>query len=205
MNGETTHFYYVITNTQWYVKLDRKVEFSSTNPFTPPPSVTVATAAPTAVAASAPTMTVEHVVSASMPAVVTIRAESGGGTGFFITETGVIVTNQHVVSGSTSVKVITSRGDSLTSSAIYSSADRDLALIKVDGIGYPYLRLANPATIAAGADVVAIGSPGLPNTDSMLAGTVTKGTISAVRNTKTTADLSRPMCRSIPEIRVVRC
>jgi hypothetical protein len=182
MNGKTTHFYYVITNTEWSVKLERKVEFSSTNPFAPAQSIATGAVAPTAVASSAPTLTVEQVVSSSMPAVVTIRTETGGGTGFFITETGVIVTNQHVVSGSTSVKVITSQGTSLNSTAIYSSPDRDLALIKVDGAGYQFLRLANPASIMPGADVVAIGSPGL-NTGSMLAGTVTKGIVSAVRNT----------------------
>jgi len=133
--------------------------------------------------AALPDMRFEPVVAASMPAVVTIRANAGTGTGFFITETGVIVTNQHVVNGSSSVQIIRNQGDPITSTAIYQSHNRDLALIKVDMIGYPFLRLANPASIAPGADVVAIGSPGV-GSGSVLAGTVTKGIISAVRNTK---------------------
>ena len=52
-----------------------------------------------------------------MPTVVTIRAKAGTGTAFFITETGVIVTNQQVVSGSSTVQIIRNQGDPLTSTA----------------------------------------------------------------------------------------
>src|SRR5262249_51135832 len=183
LNGTTVHYYYVITNTTWHVKLDKKVEFTSVNPFAPPAGVTV-NAPAVITTSSAPAMTAEQVVVAALPAVVTVRTEAGTGTGFFITDGGVIVTNQHVVSSSTSVSVITSQGASLQSVSIYSSPDRDLALIKVDGTGYKFLRLASPTTIGAGADVVSIGSPALPGSAGVLAGTVTKGIISAVRNTQ---------------------
>jgi S1-C subfamily serine protease len=186
-NGTAFHLYYVVTDTTWNIKLDKKVEFSSTNPFAPPPAPATNPAilalSPAPNAPARPPMTTEQVVSAAMPSVVTIRSGDASGTGFFITETGVIVTNRHVVESQTAARILTSQGTPLDSVSIYASPDRDLALIKVDGSGYQYLHLANPASINSGADVVAIGSPGIPGQAGVLAGTVTRGIISAVRNT----------------------
>lgn len=184
-NGSAVHYYYVLTNSTWNVKLEKKVEFTSTNPFTPQTREPIVAAASREAITPRPIpMTTEQVVSAILPSVVTIRVGDSSGTGFFVTDTGVVVTNRHVIGTNTSAKVITSSGASLDSSSIYVSPDRDLALIKVDGSGYPYLRLASPPSIGAGTDVVAIGSPGLPGGAGVLAGTVTRGIISAVRNTK---------------------
>jgi len=186
-NGTAFHFYYVVTEMSWNIKLDKKVEFTSTNPFATPPAPpsnpAILALSPTSNAPTGPPMTTEQVVSAAMPSVVTIRVGDVSGTGFFITDTGVIVTNRHVVEPHTSPKVFTSQGTTLESVSIYASPDRDLALIKVDGTGYQCLRLANPASINSGADVVTIGSPGIPGQAGVLAGTVTRGIISAVRNT----------------------
>jgi serine protease Do len=182
-NGTAMHVYYVIADTRWSVKLDKKVEFTSTNPFALPANPSSDPAGLASWRAEV-ALSGEQVVSASMPSVVTIRAGDGSGSGFFITEGGVIVTNRHVVGSNTSAKVITSQGVSLDSVSIYSSPDRDLALIKVNASACPYLRLASPASISAGSEVLAIGSPGIPGrSGGVLAGTVTRGIVSAVRNT----------------------
>jgi serine protease Do len=108
-------------------------------------------------------------------AVVKLFSTKGQGTGFFITDGGVIATNQHVVEGESSLMVATPEGRQLLGKVIYSDPKLDLAFIKVEGTGHPHLRLANTSAIITGENVIAIGNPGggLPNT-------VTKGIISGL-------------------------
>jgi S1-C subfamily serine protease len=193
-NGTAVHYFYVIVSTEFNIKLDKKVEFTSTNPFSSPAASPATTsnstgAINTLTSTSVPAATgvtsrlsTEEIVANAMPCVVTIRTENGSGSGFLITDTGVVVTNKHVLGSNTSAFIISSTGETYKSESIYAHPSRDLALIKVSGTSFPYLRLANPATVNAGADVVAIGSPGI-GSGSVLAGTVTKGIISAFRTT----------------------
>jgi S1-C subfamily serine protease len=126
-----------------------------------------------------PQMSTEQVVENVSPAVVTLRnSDSMGmrlGTGFLITETGVVATNRHVVDGQTSTIVVFSNGTTLLGKVVYVDPGRDLALVKVEGLEFPYLRLAGSDQIQVGEAVVAIGSP------DGLQETVTKGIVSAVR------------------------
>jgi len=93
---------------------------------------------------------------------VLIHAGGAYGTGFFITDNGVIVTARGVVGASTTATVTTNQGQTLQSESVYISPDRDLALIKVAGNGYPYVRLAGLASIKVGEAVVALGAPTMP-------------------------------------------
>jgi serine protease Do len=121
-----------------------------------------------------PELPIERVVDIAGPAVVKIRDAEGWGTGFLITDTGVVATNHHVVEGSSSVTVVFPNGAQLQGSVLYTDEQTDLALVKVSGENFPHLTLADGSQIQVGQTVVAIGNPaqGMENS-------VTKGIISA--------------------------
>ena len=96
----------------------------------------------------------------------------GQGSGFFISADGYAVTNNHVVEHADSVKVITDDGKTHTAKVIGTDPRTDLALIKVEGGPYPYVKLADN-TPRIGDWVLAIGNP------YGLGGTVTAGIVSA--------------------------
>jgi serine protease Do len=96
----------------------------------------------------------------------------GQGSGFFISADGYAVTNNHVVEKADSVKVITDDGKTHTAKVIGTDPRTDLALIKVDGGAFPYVKLADN-TPRIGDWVLAVGNP------FGLGGTVTAGIVSA--------------------------
>jgi S1-C subfamily serine protease len=132
-----------------------------------------------------PELSVEQIVAKSKPAVVLLRyTKSEGnsvvtyqGSGFFITETGVIATNAHVVRGEQSVVASLSTGQQLEAKVVYvePKPGRDIALLKVEGEGFPHLSLADLAKVRQGQMVLAIGNPG-----GAMPFSVTKGIISGV-------------------------
>jgi 2-alkenal reductase len=96
------------------------------------------------------------------PAVVFIAIPSvGSGSGFVYSETGYIVTNNHVVEGGRTFEVVFASGERLDADLVGTDADSDLAVIKVDQLpeGVEPLPLADPESIQVGQFVVAIGSP----------------------------------------------
>ena len=60
---------------------------------------------------------------------------AASGTGFFITEDGYILTNHHVISGASSVKVTLYNGETYDATVIGSDEDYDIAVIKIDVTG----------------------------------------------------------------------
>ena len=94
------------------------------------------------------------------------------GSGFFISGDGYIVTNNHVVDGAVNVEVVMDNEKVIPAKVIGVDPKTDLALIKVEGTGHPYLHLA-AAKPRIGEWVVAIGNP------FGLGGTVTAGIVSA--------------------------
>ena len=118
---------------------------------------------------------VEEIVQRAGPAVVLLRAAQDQGTGFLITETGVIATNAHVVRDQSRLGAVLPHGEELPARIVYVDAELDFALVKIEGAGMPHLVLADLTSVAPGESVVAIGNPGagMPNT-------VTKGIVSAV-------------------------
>jgi serine protease Do len=97
---------------------------------------------------------------------------TGQGSGFFISADGYAVTNNHVVQNAESVKVTTDDGKSYDAKVIGTDPRTDLALIKVDGKNFPFVRLAD-TTPRVGDWVIAVGNP------FGLGGTVTAGIVSA--------------------------
>ncbi|WP_329134844.1 trypsin-like peptidase domain-containing protein [Streptomyces sp. NBC_01476] len=137
------------------------------------------TAAATGAVNAALNGTVAGVAKAVSPSIVEIDATSNSGeaigSGVIITADGQIVTNNHVVAGSDTIKVTYSNGKSATASVVGTDPQKDLALIKVNGAsGLPAATLGDSSGLVIGDQVVAIGSP------EGLAGTVTSGIVSAL-------------------------
>ena len=97
---------------------------------------------------------------------------TGQGSGFFISADGYAVTNNHVVEKAESVKVTTDDGKIHDAKVIGTDPRTDLALIKVDGAPFPYVKLSDKAP-RIGDWVLAVGNP------FGLGGTVTAGIVSA--------------------------
>ncbi|WP_370644855.1 S1C family serine protease [Microvirga sp. ACRRW] len=94
------------------------------------------------------------------------------GSGFFISADGYVVTNNHVVDNASEVQITMDDGKTLDAKVIGTDSKTDLALLKVEGNDFPYVRLAGQKA-RIGDWVVAIGNP------FGLGGTVTAGIVSA--------------------------
>ncbi|MGW0418090.1 S1C family serine protease [Streptomyces sp. NPDC003015] len=130
--------------------------------------------------------TVSGVAKAVSPSIVEINATSNAGestgSGVIITSDGEIITNNHVISGATSVKVSTSDGKTYTAKVVGTDSKKDLALIKLENAsGLSPATLGNSDGVQVGDEVVAIGSP------EGLTGTVTSGIVSALNRDVTVA------------------
>lgn len=123
--------------------------------------------------------TVAGVAKAVSPSIVEINATSNSGestgSGVIITSDGEIITNNHVVSGASTIKVSTSNGKTYTAKVVGTDPKKDLALIKLENAsGLSVATLGNSDGVQVGDEVVAIGSP------EGLTGTVTSGIVSAL-------------------------
>lgn len=98
----------------------------------------------------------------------------GAGSGVIISKDGYIVTNNHVVSGATSLKVTTTDGTEYDASFVGKDSQTDLAVIKVDANNLQAATLGDSDILQVGDPAIAIGNP-----LGELGGTVTTGIISA--------------------------
>lgn len=98
----------------------------------------------------------------------------GAGSGVIISKDGYIVTNNHVVSGATSLKVTTTDGTEYDASVVGKDSQTDLAVIKVDANNLQPATLGDSDILQVGDPAIAIGNP-----LGELGGTVTTGIISA--------------------------
>ena len=99
--------------------------------------------------------------------------QRGVGSGFVLTADGYVMTNAHVVDGAD--EVIVTLTDKREFKARIIGADRrtDVAVVKIDAIGLPTVKVGDVNQVKVGAWVIAIGSPF--NLDN----TVTAGIVSA--------------------------
>jgi putative serine protease PepD len=141
---------------------------------------TASSSTSTTVVPTAKKGTVAGVAQAVSPSIVEISATSNAGSstgsGVIITTSGEIITNNHVVSGASTIKVQLSTGKSYTAKVVGTDSKKDLALIKLESApsGLKVATLGNSDGVQVGDDVVAIGSP------EGLTGTVTSGIVSAL-------------------------
>jgi serine protease Do len=97
---------------------------------------------------------------------------TGQGSGFFISADGFAVTNNHVVDKADQVQITADDGKTYSAKVIGTDPRTDLALIKVEGANFPFVKLSEqPPRI--GDWVLAVGNP------FGLGGTVTAGIVSA--------------------------
>jgi hypothetical protein len=82
------------------------------------------------------------------------------GSGFFISGSGLAITNYHVIVGSEKVRITTDDGKVFDVAGVYDyNWKMDAALLQIDGEEFPFLELADPSKLLTGATVYALGSP----------------------------------------------
>src|SRR6266542_4200866 len=86
------------------------------------------------------------------------RPESSG-SGFFITEDGYLITNQHVAGNGAQVRLVTTAG-LISAKVVKVDAANDLALLKAEGRFEP-LAIASSRTVKSGATVATVGFPNI--------------------------------------------
>jgi 2-alkenal reductase len=81
------------------------------------------------------------------------------GSGFFISDKGYIVTNNHVVDGTKDVSIILSDGTEQSATIVGTDPYSDIAVLKTDGSVPATVTLGNSDLLKPGESVIAIGSP----------------------------------------------
>lgn len=96
------------------------------------------------------------------------------GSGFFISEDGLVVTNHHVIDRATQIQIVTSDGKELEAELVGTDRQTDLAVLRVKEKGkYPFVQFGSSKAVRKGDWVVALGNP------FGLGGTATAGILSA--------------------------
>ncbi|MGD9797239.1 MAG: S1C family serine protease [Acidimicrobiia bacterium] len=115
------------------------------------------------------------------PAVVSITALGvGAGSGMVIDESGVVLTNAHVVSGARSITVTLADGSERAADLVGSLPSSDLAVVRIrDAAGLATVRLGSSSDLQVGDDVIAVGNALGLGTEP----TVTRGIVSALSRT----------------------
>jgi serine protease Do len=97
------------------------------------------------------------------------------GSGFFIDQSGVVVTNHHVIEGAEEITIRTSDGRDVQADIVGSDEATDIAVLRVRGGGrYQYVTFDDASHVRVGDWVVAVGNP------FGLDGTATAGIVSAM-------------------------
>ncbi len=149
-------------------------------PTPPQPILATPPALPTLGDPSEAESTLEALYQQVLPGVVAIRTGNSLGSGFVYDQEGHVVTNQHVVEGTSEVEISFSSGFKAYGTIIGSDVDADVAVIKVDAPAdqiHP-LAIGDSSTLDVGEQVVAIGNP------FGLNGTMTLGIVSGLGRTQ---------------------
>ena len=110
------------------------------------------------------------------------------GSGVIISDDGYIVTNNHVIANSSKVEITLHDKRTLEAKVIGTDPSTDLALLKVDEKGLPYIPYGNSDEVKIGEWVLAVGNP------FNLTSTVTAGIVSAkARNISILPDQQFPI------------
>ena len=99
--------------------------------------------------------------------------QESSGSGVIITDDGYIVTNNHVVENAEKVEVTLNDNRTFSAKVVGTDPSTDLALLKIDEKGLPYVPYGNSDNLKVGEWVMAVGNP------FNLTSTVTAGIVSA--------------------------
>ena len=107
--------------------------------------------------------------------------EQASGSGFVYSDSGLILTNDHVVRGASKIQVVFANGDRIAGHIFSENAAADLALVKVDHYAKlpPPLTFGSSRAVAQGEWAIAIGEP------YALTQTVTVGVVSGFNRDET--------------------
>ncbi|REJ78783.1 MAG: DegQ family serine endoprotease [Acidobacteria bacterium] len=101
------------------------------------------------------------------------RPSRGLGSGVIVKDDGTILTNHHVIDGADKITVEMNDGQSFNAEVVGSDRLSDLAVLKIEGEGLPFITLGDSDKVRIGDIVLAIGNP------LGIGQTVTSGIISA--------------------------
>lgn len=118
----------------------------------------------------------EESIDRILPAVVTVRVGTGHGSGFIVSENGLVITNAHVVGQAKNVTVILNNGLELQGKVLRLHKLRDVALIKVP-LRIPWALPIRDREAAPLERVYVVGSP----MDEGMRSNITTGIVSALR------------------------
>ena len=137
---------------------------------------------------TAVTQAVQNVSPAVVTVVGTVQGQTNffgqssdatvSGSGFFISEDGYVLTNNHVVEGTQDVKVVLADGTEQTAQIVGTDRYSDIAILKTDGAVPAVAKLGDSDLLQPGESVIAIGSP-----LGDFKNTVTVGVVSATGRT----------------------
>lgn len=95
------------------------------------------------------------------------------GSGVVVSDDGYIVTNNHVIAEATNIEVVMNNNQRYFAKLVGADETTDLALLKIQAHGLPFVRYGNSDSVSPGEWVLAIGNPFDLNS------TVTAGIVSA--------------------------
>lgn len=105
----------------------------------------------------------------------------GGCSGFFVSSDGYILTNRHIVEDEEASYTVVWQNKTYSCKILVRDKITDIALLKIDGDNFPYLKFANSSQLKLGQTVIAIG-----NALGEFQNTVSRGIISGLsRDIKT--------------------
>ncbi|MGD2120628.1 MAG: trypsin-like peptidase domain-containing protein, partial [Gemmatimonadota bacterium] len=103
-----------------------------------------------------------------------------GGSGFLMSEDGYVLTNNHVVEDANEIRVYLTDGRYFIADLVGADPTTDVAVVKIDETGLPFLSLGSSENLRVGEWVLAIGNPGIGGDPDDLDYTVTAGIVSAL-------------------------
>jgi len=114
----------------------------------------------------------------------TREQEVGGGSGFLVSEDGYVVTNRHVVADEEAgYAVFTNDGTKYEATVVARDAELDLAVIRIEGTGFPYLSFGDSDALEVGQAVITIG-----NALAEFRNTVSVGVVSGIARSLVASD-----------------
>jgi len=126
--------------------------------------------------------TAPFVISLLEPAVVRIEVSTRApGAGIILTGDGYVMTNSHVIEGSSFIRVVLTDGQSFSATVVADDPDLDLAILEVESerSDFPVVTLGNYQEIIIGEEVLALGFPYFNDLSGDLSATL--GIVSAIR------------------------
>lgn len=157
-----------------------------TAPVVPFPRRSLQPSSPAAPAAPGTSAIAAKVTASVVDVNTTLPAGAGAGTGMILTSSGDVLTNNHVVEGATSIRVVlVSSGKSYTATVVGTDPTDDVAVLRLTGTsGLQPIPTADSAKVGVGDPVVAIGNAGGRGGDPSVVG----GSVTATNRSITVSD-----------------